>query len=332
MTTLICFSLFLIPIIFGSPSSYDQLNTVLIFLIIGIISCYPIKRDLIKIRRVYIFIIGIISLLIIASFLNYIIYYAIYDDVSIYSYFSNIKYTNESIREWLGFAHPAYISIFSIIGMYFAFESYKQEILNKKQFILNILITFSLVIVLGSRVALVIFAFMITTFVLQNFNYKKMLFIYFIIFCIGTVTMIHKIDPIRHQLWSVSMSAIKERPLLGYGIGASKDIISDKELHHINGFTTLLELNHPHNQFINFTLEIGILGFLVLLTVLLLLSFRYKEKMNKNFTTLIFIWSILSLIESPFETSKPTFLFCFLLLITTETEIFTMPSMSPFKI
>lgn len=331
LTTLLCFSLFIIPLIFGRPSSYDQINILLSFLIFGIISFSPIKRDFIRIQRVYMFIIGIISLLIIASFLNYIIYYAIYDDVSFYSYFSNIKYTNESIREWFDFSHPAYISIFSIVGMYFAFVSYKNEVLDKKQLILYILITFILVIVLGSRIALFVFVMTITTFFLQKFNYKKMLFIYFIIFSIGTLVMINKIDPIRHQLWSISLSAIKEKPLLGYGLGSSENIILNKELNYKNGFTSILKLNHPHNQYISYILEIGLLGFLVLVTLLLILNFKYKKETNNNFSTLLFIWSILFLIESPFETSKPTFLFCFFLLITMKSEIFKISTKSQLK-
>lgn len=332
LTTFVCFSLFLIPVLLGRPSNYNQINILLSFLIFGIISIYPIKRDFIKIQRIYIFIIGIISLAIIASWLNYIIYYANYDDVTLYGYFNNIKWTNENIREWFGFSHPAYMSVFSIIGMFFSFESYKRKIIDKKNFILNILITFVLIVVLGSRIALLLFLIMITLFVLPKINYKKMLFIFFIITSIGILSTINKIDIIRHQLWSLSLSAIKEKPLMGYGLGSSKNLISNKELNHKNGYVSFLNLNHPHNQYINYILEIGLLGFGVLITLLLIIHFKYKEEININYSTLLFIWCILSIIESPFETSKPTFLFCFFLIITSQSAIFKLIIKSPFKI
>ncbi|MEO5991907.1 MAG: O-antigen ligase family protein [Ferruginibacter sp.] len=331
LTTFICLGLFLIPIIFGRPSSYHQINILLSFLIFGIISTYPLKRNFKKVRRVYGFIISIISLIVIASFLNYILYYAKYDDVSFYSYFRNIKYTNESIREWFGFSQPTYISIFSIVGMYFAFDSYKNGIIDKKRLILNILITFILVLVLGSRIAILVFVMIITAVVIHKYNYRKMLFIYSIIFGVGTLVMIKKIDPIRHQLWSISLDAIKEKPLFGFRLGGSENIILDKELNY-NAFTTTSNLNHPHNQYISYVLEIGVLGFMVLIALLLILKFKYSQKINNISATLLFIWSILSLIESPFETSKPTFLFCFFLLISIESAIFKISIKSPFKI
>lgn len=321
LATLTCLVLFTIPLIFGKVSSYDQINILLSFLLFTVISFYSSTTNPGRIRDSYSFIINVIALVIIGSWVNYMFYYAHYDNVTFGDYFRFIKYTNENIREWMGYSHPAYISIFSIIAVLFSFESYRQKRIHRDQLVLTLLIAFVLTVILGSRIALLILLTILALSLFSIHKYKKFLLVLFSIFSIAIFATINKIDPIRNQLWSISINAIKERPLFGYGLGSSEDLILDQDLNKRSGYDSILILNHPHNQYINYVLEIGAIGFVFLIGLLLLVHLYHKEKINRTYVTMLFIWGIVSIVESPFETSKSTFLFCFFLMITCGSPI-----------
>ena len=88
---------------------YNEINILLSFLIFGFISLYPMKRDINKIYSIFSFVGLILVFVIIASWLNYFMYYSKFDNLSIFHYFERIKDSNENIREWIYFSHPAYI-------------------------------------------------------------------------------------------------------------------------------------------------------------------------------------------------------------------------------
>lgn len=321
LATVICFILFIIPLLFGKVSSYSQINLILSFLLFALISIYPLSMDIGKIHNNYVFIINSIALIIIGSWINYILYYADYDNVTLSSYFSSIKYTNENMREWMAFSHPAFMSIFSIIAMFFSFNSFRQKKTNVTQLITTILITIVLTLILGSRIALLLLLIILLLSIYKQSKNKRILLILYSVLGIAIFSTINKIDPIRHHLWSISFTAIKEKPLFGYGLGSSVDLILNKNLNQRSGFDTILDLNHPHNQYISYVLEIGVIGFALLIGLLLYIHFYHKQKFDNTYATLLFIWGILSIVESPFETSKPTFIFCFFLLITCRSQI-----------
>lgn len=316
IATFLLLGLFLIPLIFGKVSSYNQINILLSFLLFTVISLNPDRPDLSKIREIYPIVFNVIAIVIIGSWLNYLTFYASYDDINLISYFKNIKYTNESIREWMGFSQPAFLSIFSVIAVQFSVERYKLNLIKLNQLITGVLLNFILIIVLGSRIGLLLFILLPFFALIPKKNYKNILLVIYIFLSITIFTTISKVDIVREQLWNISFTAIKEKLLFGYGLESSKDIISNQKLNTENGYDILLKKNHPHNQYISYILEIGSIGFATLLMTLLIIYFKNRIYINNRFATLLFIWGLLAIVESPFETSKPTFLFCFFLLIS----------------
>ncbi|MGE4013540.1 MAG: O-antigen ligase family protein [Alphaproteobacteria bacterium] len=91
----------------------------------------------------------------------------------------------------------------------------------------------------------------------------------------------------RIKIWQFTTERIREKPFFGWGIdasrampGATAKISIDQELgfdpprHHVRG--ELLPL-HPHNNFLQIWLELGLVG-VVLVALLLFLMFRYVAR------------------------------------------------------
>lgn len=72
------------------------------------------------------------------------------------------------------------------------------------------------------------------------------------------------------------MQLIKKKPIFGYGLGNAVSVLQ-KQL-HTNGYEKLAEKMHIHNQFFHTWLQTGIVGVLMLLTLLGLIIKYFKNK------------------------------------------------------
>ena len=101
---------------------------------------------------------------------------------------------------------------------------------------------------------------------------------------------------LRINLINTTLNAINEKPLFGYGIGDTKDVLS--ALEDKNSFFKGKYYN-THNQFLNTTLATGIIGLLLFIFFLLknlqLIVFRSFEQLSivLLFVALMFIENIL---------------------------------------
>lgn len=72
---------------------------------------------------------------------------------------------------------------------------------------------------------------------------------------------------VRLLAWQTSVELISKKPIMGYGIGDTKDILL--QAYQNKGLTTLSEKKlNPHNQFLQISLAIGILGCLIFILIL----------------------------------------------------------------
>jgi O-antigen ligase len=75
-------------------------------------------------------------------------------------------------------------------------------------------------------------------------------------------------DPIRVDLRKTAISAIKEKPVLGWGTGFVDPLIQDEERAHSLGIETPYPFNQFHNQYLEDMVQFGVFGILILLVLL----------------------------------------------------------------
>lgn len=94
----------------------------------------------------------------------------------------------------------------------------------------------------------------------------------------------------RYAAWSLSWDKIKERPILGYGTGASNRVLLEQL--KLNKYDDLfLNQMHTHNQILHTFMDLGIIGISALCTWLFWLAFRFllPLKDSKGFWMMILI-------------------------------------------
>ncbi|MDR2036287.1 MAG: O-antigen ligase family protein [Bacteroidales bacterium] len=123
-------------------------------------------------------------------------------------------------------------------------------------------------------------------------------------------------DPIRKDLRTIAVEAIKEKPILGWGTRYVSPLIRSEDTKELLGIETPYSFNQFHNQYLENMVQFGIPGILILLLLfgwMLYLSIRYKDYLLLSLLTIyvLFFWT-----ESALFTFKGivpfTFWLCFL--------------------
>ncbi len=110
-------------------------------------------------------------------------------------------------------------------------------------------------------------------------------------------------------MWTVTFELIKQYPF-GAGTG-SLDVITSKKLKEYNLDDFSSKNYNPHNQFLQTTLEIGIIGLIVLLSIFYF-GFRIAVKYrSKILFVLLFAFCFNSLFESVFQRQSGIYFFTF---------------------
>ncbi|MBW1293919.1 O-antigen ligase family protein [Aquimarina litoralis] len=92
--------------------------------------------------------------------------------------------------------------------------------------------------------------------------------------------------------WDASLKLIKDAPLLGYGIGDANDILINKysELGYTYNFDNRY---NAHNQFLQTLLQTGIMGFVILVSIFVVLAIRMRRSRNEFSVFLILLISLI---------------------------------------
>ncbi len=126
----------------------------------------------------------------------------------------------------------------------------------------------------------------------------------------------------RLVMWLVAYEQIKEQPM-GVGTGDVDDVLG-KRLKELGREQLAEKKLNPHNQFLQTTVEIGVLGLLILLSIVTIF-FAYGWK-YRNWLLLIIVGSLVfnSLFESMLQRQSGivfyTFWMCLLVLIPKKTD------------
>lgn len=102
-----------------------------------------------------------------------------------------------------------------------------------------------------------------------------------------------KVDS-RWSRWQVSIDAIKERPILGYGGASENEVLLKKyKKHHMQN--SINEGYNAHNQFVGFYLRFGFFGFILMIIYFVkngITAFKHQNLLFLAFLTILF-WAFM---------------------------------------
>ena len=213
--------------------------------------------------------------------------------------------------------HPIYASLITSISIIFSISLFKIKKYRLLIIVGNILLVLNLIL-LSRKSAIIIMSVLFFVFIIFNkaIKFKLKAFFIFLVLLLFFITI--KFIPdisnrfqdfsvlfdntnvsstnLRINLIETSLNAINEKPLFGYGIGDTKDVLS--ALEDKNSFFKGKYYN-THNQFLSTALATGFIGFLLFVFFLLknlqLVVFRSFEQLSivLLFVALMFIENIL---------------------------------------
>ncbi len=302
----------------------------LMFILIPLFGFPLFSSDYIKsnLRRIMIaFIFGIVLITVFIVFRLIYIVLLQHGNLSVFDYFM----TNLPSFLSDGFSiieHPTYLSL-KIIWIFILIYLIPNELRLVKSIKTIILIFLSLCIFLLSSKAGMIAWIIISSFFLLSFftdrgsNLLLTLFT-IILFAIVTLVFINKNDRVKPYLnqvksnlnvekidwknidqrtreWYTAFNLIKEKPLIGYGIGKIQEKMV--ESYNEQGFMLEAEMKvNAHNQFLESQVTFGIFGTFSLLWMLLTpLIFRNQFRYVKLATAYVLLMSYFLFIESMFN-------------------------------
>ncbi|WP_424004037.1 O-antigen ligase family protein [Maribacter sp. IgM3_T14_3] len=315
-----CFCIFLL---FGRPSNFSDIDMQMGLLLWALIYA-TVHIPVEKVYKYYVIMIMVINAMIISSGIGFLSWFNELYGLDLIDYFNNIKLYSRDVRGWLYYDHAAFLTFFGIAGVLFVQKLYKQRVESLLLVCVYHLILISFILITATRVGLFIYLFvLLNVLITSNFRIRLLLNTVILgVFSTSLFYLINKIDKSRSVLWEVTWSLIEEKPYFGYGIGQSNNMLQIAYHNKIGIGSSLLELNHSHNQYLTYLLEFGIVGSLLLLFILVL--FLYKTKQYKNDMLMVFLFalSFLFLTESAFQTSKPLYVISFLFLMICSGNYF----------
>lgn len=312
---------FLVPLLFLGNGEESQLGIpigLLLFVIIGSLIDFSNETD--RIKKIYVTVFLVVTSISLVSWLLLMLYNGYYYKIGLLGYFMDIKTHAHATMFWLYYPHTTFLSFFIVIGGIFCFDLYANKKIRRSYALTYGFFALSALLLLGSRYALLMgivlpFLTIVSVKTLGRWLVPAWAFIFALV-----IYFIGDFDFRRNQMWQVSWEAIKEKPWLGHGTGTSENILNNLERIHRAGFDSVLEMNHPHNQFLTYLLENGLLGTLIFLGAFLFMVFRFAKQNNKTMLIICFMLLLLMIIESPFRTTTSLYVIGFLLSVFAVEE------------
>ncbi|WP_299318416.1 O-antigen ligase family protein [uncultured Maribacter sp.] len=311
-------TLFILTLIIGRPTKLKVIDNQLALVLFAIIICSGIINGR-KLSSSYVYFFLILNALFVTTGLSFLLNFSSVFGLSIGDYFNEIKIYSGNIRNWLYYDHAVFLTFFGIVGLLplkygCLFKNQKTSVVISYHFLL-----LGTIILFGARISLLVYLIFLINILIEGSLKWRIIFnvSVFLITAIFLFSFIDYFDSSRFDLWTVSWEAIKDKPLFGYGLGSSDNILHTPEFMHEGRGVIPESLNHAHNQFITFLTEIGFIGLLLLIITIGIYLRRMAQ--NKTMTMVLFIFGLcyVFLTESILQTSKPLFVLCFLFMMLT---------------
>ena len=257
------------------------------------------------------------------AYLTFCYGYALYRSIEIDA---GVWYFNPHPKEfWLNYffgeellinIHPSYFSLYTLLSLFISLESFFNSGDSKRLKIFWLLGTVFLVMsvyFLSSRAGLIAGLFMIPLYLIikfQRLKKNRYSWIFVILAMLITIPVIlknqrmdyffgkllntkveyeRKDDP-RLTIWKSSLQLIRDNLLLGVGIGDVRTELTNQYL-KVGEYKMAQERLNAHNQFLEVSIENGIIGLLIFLSILSLILIISLA--DKNILLLAFLISAL---------------------------------------
>lgn len=297
--------LFLVPLVFLGDGRISKLSIPLGFVWFPIVAgCIDLTSQRIEIQRMYARIFLIIMAISLVSWIVLVYYEGYFYGITFSNYFTDIKSAAHQAMFWLYFPHTTFLSFFVLLGALFCLDFYRNNKADRNFSILYWVFSSLFVIVLGSRIGIAM-AGLLPTLALVPVKYLKPLLLPLWLLLFGVIWyFIADLDPLRANLWELSLKNISRELWFGHGTGSSEIVLPEKLYLADGGRDVRMPVNHSHNQFLTYILENGIMG---MLGVGIAMAFLWRVFTRwRNKSTLLFFFSLLVLmtVESPFRTTN----------------------------
>ena len=264
---------------------------------------------------------------------------------AVISYISSGKINSFIMKYFSDFIHPSYWGMYLLLSCIFCIHIISEKLYQRKwikQVLWVLLIFFLLCIFLVQSKNVIIFSVMIPLIFIFRFVIKKkkwksgffaLMILFAGLFVVFTfvpnlqdrfVRMYNSMtgnkaedDPgtsYRLAAWKLSIDLIKEKPVLGNGIGQGKELLTSK-LKSDDSSTLTHRTLDSHSQILTTWIETGLLGLVILLFMFIRIILKGYQKRN----LLLILFSCLvffsCLTESMFETQAGVLFFVFFALI-----------------
>ena len=312
---------FLLILIIGRSTSYDKIHIYLGLLLFSFIAMIlDWHRE--SVIKFYIYFFLVLNAVLIASGTAFLIWFNTIYGHEIIDYFKGIKIYSGAMRNWLYYSHAAFLSFFGLIGVLFLHDFSSGVSKNSFFKCFYHFLIVALIILMGTRITLMIYCIFLANIVLKMHFARRIyvnMFVFLMVMALIFVN-IDRLDVSRKNLWKVTCLAIKEKPWFGYGLGSSDKVLHSSTLLREAEPNTLNGLNHSHNQFLTFFLELGIFGSFLIFMVCIV--FFARMKLYENTTMVLFFFGLcyIFLTESIFKTSKPFYIVVFLFLLISKVR------------
>jgi hypothetical protein len=236
------------------------------------------------------------------------------------------------------FMHRSYFACYLVIGIILLFENIRLTISNST---IALIVFFSLGVIQTESKAGILCLFLVFVFQFYSFlksKHKKFNWILtFSIFLFSSILLTN--NPIKSRfetmwvsvgniqtknnisvesnaariiMWSTSIDVWKDNLFLGTGTGDYDDELTNLNINYNNQGVAKERLN-SHNQFLNTGVQLGFLGFFVLLMIFV--SSIFFGAKSLWFYLILLVFSINFMVESFLETQAGIILFCTLLIL-----------------
>jgi O-antigen ligase len=233
--------------------------------------------------------------------------------------------------------HPSYLSVTLLmavpVALFLKIKNQKTKIIET---LLGVLLPIVFTVLCGARIGMVIVPVLLGMGYLFYCKFAPALKWGLVVAGIVTSGFLLKlypavvnrfIDNIRLDLWKTAISAIREKPVFGWGTGSAMQLIHSEERARSLGIETLYDFNQFHNEYLEDLVQFGIPGILILLLLFgWILCIGVREK-NYLLLSLLAIYALFCCTESALFVAKGVvpFTFCLCFLMTNRKQSRILP-------
>ena len=223
---------------------------------------------------------------------------------------------------WPVHPHPSYLSTIVLmavpVALFLRFQNEKH--ITVPEMLLGILLPIIFTVLTGARVGIVLTPVLLGLGYLFYCRFKPLVKYGLVVLGIAVVGLLvfkypntdeRFSDPIRVDLRRTAISAIKEKPVFGWGTGYVLPLIQSEERAHSLGIETPYDLNSLHNQYLEEMTQFGIPGILILLTLFGWMLWLGLRQTDYLLLSLLVIYMVFCCTETALSIAKGVVTFSF---------------------